>query len=188
VDLDTIEQQGGGGCVRSGVRRDRFEQVVAELGPALARLTVGYERDAERRRDLLQEIHFAVWRSLATFDARCSLRTWVLRVAHNTAVKYVLREKRRGFARCRSLDDVAETSGAANPEHDVHRAGAAERLTRLISVLKPLDRQVVLLFLEDLDGAQIAEVTGLSRNAVAVRLHRIKHLLRRMFAEGSAHV
>jgi RNA polymerase sigma-70 factor (ECF subfamily) len=39
----------------------------------------------EDRRDLLQEIHLALWRSFATFDDRCSLRTWVYRVAHNVA-------------------------------------------------------------------------------------------------------
>ena len=58
-----------------------FERVLAEFGPALARLAVGYEREADRRRDLLQEIHLALWRSLAIYDGRCSLRTWVYRVA-----------------------------------------------------------------------------------------------------------
>lgn len=163
---------------------ERFRDVLAEFGPALARMTLGYERDAERRRDLLQEIHLAVWRSLEVFDSRCSLCTWVYRVAHNTAVKHVLREKRRGVARLRSLEDIDEPSHPLNVEHEVQRADAAERLATLISRLEPLDRQVILLFLEDFDGAQVAEITGLSRNAVGVRVHRIKQLLRKLFDEG----
>ena len=169
-------------CASSVVVNDeQFQRVLAELGPALARMTLGYERDAEPRRDLLQEIHLAVWQSLAVFDSRCSLRTWVYRVAHNTAVKHVLRAKRRGVAQLKSLEDIDEPSHPLNLEHEVHRATAVERLAAVVSRLEPLDRQVILLFLEDVDAVQIAEITGLSRNAVGVRVHRIKHVLRKLF-------
>ena len=47
-----------------------YAQAAAEFGPALARLTRGYERDPERQQDLLQDIHFAIWRSLETFEGR----------------------------------------------------------------------------------------------------------------------
>ena len=172
-------------CASSVVVNDeQFQRVLEEFGPALARMTLGYERDAERRRDLLQETHLAVWRSLEVFDSRCSLRTWVYRVAHNTAVKHVLREKRRRFASFKSLEDVDEPSHPLNLEHEVQRANAVERLAALVSRLEPLDRQVILLFLEDLDAVQIAEITGLSRNAVGVRVHRIKQVLRKIFDEG----
>jgi RNA polymerase sigma-70 factor (ECF subfamily) len=167
------------------VNEQQFQRVLAELGPALARVALGYERDAERRRDLLQEIHLAVWRSLELFDSRCSLRTWVYRVAHNTAVKHVLREKRGRFAALKSLDDVDEPSHPADLEHEVQRAGAAERLGVLIAKLKPLDRQVILLFLEDVDSVEIAAITGMSHNTVRVRVHRIKVVLRALFGERS---
>jgi RNA polymerase sigma-70 factor (ECF subfamily) len=165
------------------VNDEQFQQVLAEFGPALARMTLGYERNADRRRDLLQEIHLAVWRSFDVFDSRCSLRTWVYRVAHNTAVKHVLRERRRRFSNLKSLEDIDEPSAPDNLEHEVQRATAAERLAALVSRLEPLDRQVILLFLEDLDAGQIAEITGLSRNAIGVRIHRIKHVLRKLFDE-----
>jgi RNA polymerase sigma-70 factor, ECF subfamily len=58
-----------------------YAEVAAEYGGAIERLAHGYERDADRRRDLLQEIHAALWHSLARFDGRCSMRTWVYRVA-----------------------------------------------------------------------------------------------------------
>ena len=60
-----------------------------------------------------------------------------------------------------------------------------ERLLATIHRLPPADRQVMLLYLEDLSAAEIGEVTGLSANAVAVRIHRIKALLARKFgAQG----
>jgi DNA-directed RNA polymerase specialized sigma24 family protein len=57
--------------------RDAFyEQAASEFGSALQRLARAYEANAHRRQDLLQDIHIALWRSCATFDGRCSLRTW----------------------------------------------------------------------------------------------------------------
>jgi DNA-directed RNA polymerase specialized sigma24 family protein len=97
-ELESVDASRSKGASSSVANDQRFQCVLADFGPALARMTLGYERDAERRRDLLQEIHLAVWRSLGVFDARCSLRTWVYRVAHNTAVKHLLWEKRRRSA------------------------------------------------------------------------------------------
>ncbi len=159
----------------------QFHSVLLEFGPALARLIRGYERNEDASRDLLQEIHLAVWRSLETFDSRCSLRTWVYRVAHNTAIKYVLREKRRGFVKLQSLEEVEEPSDPGSLEDDAHRATALERLLAVISQLKPMDRQVILLYVEDLSASEIAEITGLSPGAVGVRIHRTKQLLHKIF-------
>ena len=69
----------------SGRVRELYERAVADYGNALKRLTRAYEADADRRRDVLQEIHMALWESLARFDGRSALGTWVYRVAHNTA-------------------------------------------------------------------------------------------------------
>jgi RNA polymerase sigma-70 factor (ECF subfamily) len=162
-----------------------FHRVLTEFGPALARLSLGYEFDPESRRDLVQEIHIAVWRSLAIFDSRCSIRTWVYRVAHNTAVKHVMQEKRRAPAALKSLEEVDEPEDPGNLVDDVHRETALEQLSRLISQLKPLDRQVILLYLEDVEAEEIAEITGLSRGSVGVRIHRIKQLLRMIFNAGA---
>src|SRR5579872_2233381 len=74
-----------------------YEQAAEAYSSALDRLARVYELDAETRRDLLQEIHFHLWRSFSRFDQRCSLRTWVYRVAHNVATAHVMR--RRASAR-----------------------------------------------------------------------------------------
>ena len=58
-------------------QEERYALAARSLGPAVERLARAYEADADRRRDLVQEIHLALWRSLAGFDGRCSLRTWV---------------------------------------------------------------------------------------------------------------
>src|SRR5687767_2528412 len=151
-----------GDAGRAAGQDERYTDAAAAFGPALERLARAYERDPDRRRDLLQDIHVALWRSLARFDGRCSLRTWVYRVAHNTATSKVLRPQTNAptlVAIDDSLESLAET---ADGERVLDRRRALERLHDLIRQLKPLDRQVTLLYLEQLDGASIAEITGLS--------------------------
>ena len=58
---------------------ERYTLAVELLGGALARLAAGYEADSAERQDLLQNIHLQLWRSLKSFDGRCSLRTWAYR-------------------------------------------------------------------------------------------------------------
>jgi RNA polymerase sigma-70 factor (ECF subfamily) len=162
---------------------DLYERAAAEYGAALGRLTRGYEADPEKRRDLLQEIHLSLWRSFAGFDARCSLRTWVYRVAHNTAITWVTGQKR---ARPRMLVGLDELEAMPVPP-DTDRHMALDRLTQLIQRLKPIDRQVILAYLEGLDAAAIGELTGLSASNAATKIHRIKSLLARNFREGDGH-
>ena len=93
-----------------------YTDVAAEYGAALERLARAYERDADVRRDLLQEIHVALWRSLARFDGRCSMRTWVYRVAHNIATSRVIRAKKSAtsFAELAMLESIPDkTDGEA---------------------------------------------------------------------------
>jgi RNA polymerase sigma-70 factor (ECF subfamily) len=165
----------------------RYAEVARQFGAALDRLAGGYERDPEARRDLLQEIHVALWRSLARYDGRCSVRTWVYRVAHNTAITRVVRPRAGApvlVALDDSLDDMAE---AVDREQRFDRHRALERLYALIHRLRPIDRQVMLLYLEEEDAASIAEITGLSVGNVATKVHRIKQILVRQFYEGSHH-
>lgn len=160
----------------------RYLRAAAAHGGAIERLARGYEADAELRRDLVQDVHVALWRSFAGFDGRCSERTWVFRVAHNAAADHV---RGRLRARAEPLVDIAEAAGMAvdgDPEREAGDRRLADRLASLIQRLKPADRQVMLLYLEDVDAAGIGEVTGLSAGAVAVRIHRIKALLARQFA------
>jgi RNA polymerase sigma-70 factor (ECF subfamily) len=159
-----------------------YADAASEYGAAIARVARGYEMDSEKRRDLNQEIHFQLWRSFASFDARCSLRTWIYRVAHHVAASHVLRESRKVSALL-SLEELEKLpdNDPTDIEADTDRRRNLERLERLIQQLKPLDRQVIISYLEDMDAASVAEITGLSPASVAMRLHRIKNILARRF-------
>ena len=163
---------------------DLFEQVLGTFGAALGRLARSYEADSEKRRDLLQEIHLAIWRSLATFAHQCSLRTWVYRVAHNVGASHVLTHRRASARALVTLDDLENLPELADTESAVDRQITLERLYRLIQELQAVDREVILLYLDGLDAVSIAEITGISSTNVATKVHRIKKVLTSRFEEG----
>ena len=168
---------------------DLYARAIAEFGTAIARLAAACERDRGLQQDLLQDIHVAVWRSFATFRNQCSLRTWVYRVAHNAASSFTRRHRKFRRAHLVSLEQLDErpwTERSRGPEespverlHD--EAAVTERLRELIRQLKPIDRDVILLYLEGMDAASISDVLGLSPDNVAQKVHRTKKVLQRRF-------
>jgi len=163
----------------TGQQATLYTQAGEQFAPAIARLARAMERDADKARDLEQNIHLELWRSFERFDGNCALKTWVFRVAHNVAADYVGRHSRRPA----TVDiDEMDTLPAANVgEAALAESHALTRLHAIIRTLPLLDAQVILLWLEGHSGAEIAEVTGLSSGAVATRLSRLRDRLAAQF-------
>jgi RNA polymerase sigma-70 factor (ECF subfamily) len=175
------------GSVAAAAERDElYQAAVREFGRALDRLAAGYEADPEKRQDLRQEIHLQLWRSFTVFDGRCTVKTWTFRVAHNTALSYVTRERRISTALV-ALETIEQSVAGADPAPDIDRRRAIEHLRHLIRRLKPLDRQIMISYLEEMDTATIADITGLSPANVAMKIHRIKNILARRYFEEQSH-
>jgi len=157
-----------------------YRVAAAQYGAALARLGRAYEADPDRRSDLLQEIHVALWRSFRLYDGRCSMRTWIYRVAHNTATSLVTRRRGKAPALV-TLEEAVAASTSDDHETRLDRERMLERLLSMIRALKPIDKQLMLLHLEGMDAASIGDVTGLSAGNVATKLSRIRTLLAEKF-------
>ena len=158
-----------------------FTEAIDRFGGALARLARGYEADADLRRDLEQELQVALWQSLAAFDDRCSLSTWVWRVAHNRATSHMLANKRHAQRGWASIEEVEIADANATPFERADSDRAMALILSIIDRLDPPDRQILLLYLEGVAGAEIGAVTGVSPDAVAAKIHRFKSMLTRRF-------
>ena len=160
-------------------QNELYAEAISMFGAALERLARSYEADSDKRRDLLQEVHLAMWRSFEHFQGQCSLRTWVYRVAHNVGATHVVRDRRSKSRTFVSIDEIENL-----PSPGIDQRAALDQLYALIQLLKPLDREVILLYLEGTDAASIGEITGLSAGNVATKIHRIKSVLASRFNEG----
>lgn len=186
ITLDTLPDPPKGPIAPDRSIEPMFERALADFGPAISRIARANEANAARRADLQQEIYFELWRSLAVFDGRCSLGTWVYRVSLNMAARHVHRHRRVALRELQNLEEIAELPAPHDTYGTIDDEQRLALMHELIDRLKPLDRQVLLLYLDDLDAAQIGEITGLSANHVGVKVHRIKRLLAQMYA-GSTH-
>ena len=108
-----------------------YRDAADQYGPALERLARAYEADPEKRRDLIQGIHFQLWRSFQRFDARCSTRTWVYRVAHHVAASHILRE-RRTFSNLVNLEELETLPDRSQGQFAADQRMNLERLSVLI--------------------------------------------------------
>lgn len=127
-----------------------------------------YIDDPEDQKDLYQEILLQAWHSFTRFDGRSKFSTWLYKVSLNTVLTY-----RRKNDRLKT-DDLEKASGQATP---AGRSDDTEILMTAIRELGETDRAIVSLHLDGYENEEIAEITGLTKNHVAVKLHRIKQQL-----------
>lgn len=152
-------------------------RLLSEHDRALRRLAASYERDAARQQDLVQDIWLAVWQALPRFRGDCSERTFVFRIAHNRAVSHIDYAQRR---RVEPLDEEHPIAAAgADPEHSLSQQQRSARLHAAVQELPIALRQVVVLTLEGLTNAEVADIVGTTENNVAVRLTRARAALTR---------
>lgn len=161
----------------------QFERILKEYGAALSRLASSYEVVAGVREELVQEIALAIWQALRHFRGECSERTFVYRIAHNRALSHVWKRRPAHQA----LDEIEERNQPIDPRpHPEEQAARTDQQARLMSAIQSLpvsQRQVIVLTLEGLSHAEIADVIGITENNVAVRVNRAKKSLKEMLGE-----
>ena len=101
-------------------------------------------------------------------------------MSHNVASSFVLRHRRSRAADAVGLDEIDDVADDSKPDETADRNIMVEHLRNLIARLGPPDQQLMLLYLEGLDAAEIGEITGLTASNVATKIHRIKKIVARM--------
>lgn len=148
-----------------------FDQIVGELGPAIARIVASYERNPATREDLAQEILVAIFKSLPALRDPAKLRPFIFRIAHNRCLDHVIRHSNKP-----RMDTLIDDLPAIDDSPE-QRLLARERSSSLLEAVRGLEipyRQVMTLLLEDLSYAEIAETLGISISNVGVRVNRAK--------------
>ena len=149
-----------------------FAKVVKEHKSTIYTVCYMFSKDADEVADLFQEVLVNVWRGFDGFQKRCDARTWIYRVALNTCISADRKKRRRAV--------VPLTMDADMFDGDADDERQASLLHKRIVRLKPFDRAIVLLWLENMSYEEIGAVVGITAKHVSVRLVRIKEELKRM--------
>lgn len=126
--------------------------------------------------DLYQEVVANLWRGFPHFRGDSKASTWIYRVALNTCISFLRKEK--NAPQFVELTPLSDRMDEADETHQMLR-----RLYQLIGRLSPLEKSVILLYLDENSYDEIAEITGLTSTNVATKLNRIKEKLRKMNKE-----
>ena len=158
-------------------REDAFQALMLQYEPALRRLANSYEAEHAAREDLFQEIALGLWEALPGFRGESSQRTWMYRIAHNIAISALVSRRRRAQRELSMTESMDAPAAADPPDRAILLEQKRKILLASIHELPATDRQIVVLHLEGLSYEEIEEVSGLSQNAIATRLSRIRDRL-----------
>jgi RNA polymerase sigma-70 factor, ECF subfamily len=151
-----------------------FKQWLGEYGKLIFKVVRAYAVSSQDREDLFQDIMLQLWNSLPSFEGNAAETTWIYRVALNTALVWKRTEKRKH--RRHALIDFDEVS-AAESESSACNDGLIGQLYDNIRKLEKIDGSLILMHLDGLSYDQMAEVLGISKGNVGVRLNRAKKQL-----------
>lgn len=154
-----------------------FDELLQQHRGIVYKVANSYARSAEDRADLAQEIAMQLWRAWPQYDDTRPFSTWMYRIALNTAISFLRDETRR---RRHAVPLDAETHDPADEHaHDHHETGDAFRvLYRFMDTLGPLDRALLVLYLEERSTREMAEILGLSESNVTTKIGRLKQRIR----------
>ncbi|MCD6011669.1 MAG: sigma-70 family polymerase sigma factor [Flavipsychrobacter sp.] len=149
--------------------KEQFLHIISQKKEALFRICRAYATSHEDAKDLLQDVLLNIWNALDGFQHRSSIDTWMYRIALNVCMR--ARQKNSKYK-----DRYLTTEGQKLESLQVADVPAKQyhALYHCIYQLGESDRSVVLLYLEDLPYKEIAEITGLNENNIAVKMTRIK--------------
>jgi RNA polymerase sigma-70 factor (ECF subfamily) len=163
--------------MRGREHQQAFERLLRQHQRIVFKVASVYARHPDDRNDLMQEICVQLWRSFAGFDERrAQFSTWMYRVALNVAISHKRRARPEEVMEQEQLDALGGTEDIVEPDERL------ATLHRFIGQLDPLNRGLILLYLEDRSYSDIAEILGISETNVATKINRIKQRLRNQVA------
>ena len=155
-----------------------FEEIFRKNQDRVYRLCCMYSAYADLRKDLMQDIFIKVWENMSSFRGEAAMSTWIYRIALNTCLTHV-----RTIRRNLKVNPLSEKFDLADNEANRDEEQNLDFFIHSINRLPPFERALISLYLEDLPGKEIAEITGLSEANVRVKIHRIKEHLSIMIKE-----
>lgn len=149
-----------------------FEKIYASNYPKVMRICLGHVNgDEVMAKELAQETFIKVWENLSSFREEANVATWIYRITVNTCLLYFRKKKRENTVELNQEVIQPET------EDQLKKQDQMIQMYACIDRLGPEQKSIILLELEGVPQKDIAEVMGLTHEAVRVRIHRIKNKL-----------
>lgn len=151
-----------------------FEKKIRDHRLLIHKVCSIYAYTEADRQDLFQEIVIHLWKAYPGFRGLSQFSTWLYRVAINTAITGLRRQKQF----------ITSYEPAALPSHHVDEAAPEEeqwqQLMQAIEKLNEIEKAIVMLYMEDRSYEEMEEILGIGQGALRVKMSRIKDKLRKL--------
>jgi len=153
--------------------KDDFLEIISNYQAILHKVSLIYFRDKADREDNFQEIVYQLWKSFSKLKDVSNLGSWIYTVAINTSISKFKKNKRMEYYE--KLPDILESSEVYD---EMSLNEDIQILLNAIYNLNEIDKSIMLLYLEEKSYDEIAEIIGISKSNVGVRINRAKDLLK----------
>ena len=151
-------------------KEKQFKQAYEANFSKVMRLCLGYVGgNSEQAKELTQEVFVKVWESLDKFRGESNIGTWIYRIAINTCLVSIKKQKR--IAKNYQVEEVPNLESSNS---EVDKEQMLRQMYACINKLSEINRAIILLELDSIPQKTIAEIMGLKHEAVRTRIHRIK--------------
>ncbi|RKS96785.1 RNA polymerase sigma factor [Chryseobacterium defluvii] len=139
-----------------------------------------YADSLEDREDLQQEIMIQLWKSYQSFKGNSEFSTWMYRVAINTAITYLKKEKQRTT----NHSDAPHHFEVQTEEYNPAKDKQLEIFYKAVQELNPLEKAIIFYFMEGLSHREIGNHLGLSEGNARVKLNRTKEKIQQIIKKS----
>jgi RNA polymerase sigma-70 factor, ECF subfamily len=154
-----------------------LRQIIDEHSPSMFRVARSIVHDSALAEDVVQESIVKAWRGLAGYRAESSLRSWLLRITHNTAIS-MLRKRREDVRDPSVMPEASSGIDYASPERSVDGRMMVDELWVALDQLDPISRTIVVLReIEAMSYDDIVETMQLPLPTIKTRLFRARKQL-----------
>lgn len=162
--------------------REAFGDVLERHRGIVLKVAGSYAADPDDRADLAQDIAAQLWRAWPSYAPDRPVTTWMYRIALNVAISH-LRGRTLRDRHHVPLDEETHAGALheASPGEDHEANQHLRMLQRVIAALPPLDRALMLLYLDERSQREIADVLGISESNVSTKLSRLRQRIRDEF-------
>ncbi|TAE38330.1 MAG: sigma-70 family RNA polymerase sigma factor [Sphingobacteriales bacterium] len=152
-----------------------FKDIFEANSKKIYHLCYGYTNDEDAANDLLQETFLKVWQNLAKFREQSQISTWIYRIAVNTCLTYLKKEKRQ------NKEELTPNIAESQAEEVSDKQEQISQLYACIAKLEENERLIITMVMDEIPYPQIAEIAGISDGNLRVKIHRIKQKLTELY-------
>ncbi len=152
-----------------------FKDVFEANSKKIYHLCFGYTNDEAAANDLLQETFLKVWQNLDKFREQSQISTWIYRIAVNTCLTYLKKEKRQ------NKEELTPNIIENQPEEVSDKQEQINLLYTCIAKLEENERLIITMVMDEIPYPEIAEISGIKEGNLRVKIHRIKLKLTELY-------